>query len=100
MLKDEILAILSNGDYCKVSEIKKGFEIKYGREYESPELSFNTLMALSKLFDTEEIDVDNYADSGCETCDYGSDYGHEIQIYNPKKNAKELKALVGKDLKE
>jgi hypothetical protein len=38
-------------------------------------------------------------DKGCETCGYGSDYGQEIQIYEPTLNVESLKALVGQDLK-
>jgi hypothetical protein len=69
---------------------KTGLEITYGRMYESPELSFSILKQLSELFGTDEIDVDDYSYSGCESCDYGSDYGHTIQVYNPTKNWPEV----------
>ena len=109
-LKEEILAILKTGKYysdfhcevsefhCEVSEIRDGFQIKYGMQYEAPELNLEKLIQLSVLFGTTKIDVDDYAYSGCESCDWGSDYGHELQIYNPTKNVEELKALVGHDL--
>ena len=62
-----------------------GFEIKYGAMYGRPELNLPTLMKLVELFGTEKIDVNDYAIGGCETCDYGSDYGHTITVLNPTK---------------
>lgn len=75
---------------------KEAFEIEWGDMYERPELSFASLKRLSEIFGTEEIDVDQYSNGGCESCDYGSDYGHTIQIYNPTKNVGEFYALVSK----
>ena len=102
-LKDKIVSILHDdkiyGDgHCKVKKIDRGYEISYGYMYESPNLSFAILMKLSELFGTEEIDVDDFAYGGCDTCDYGSCYGHEIQVYNPTKNVSEMDRLVGSDL--
>jgi len=108
-LSKQILSILldkedekypNNGDHCTIREIKNGFEIDYGAMYESPNLNFAKLMELSKLFGTEEINVDNYSEGGCETCDYGSSYGHTIQITALKRYAEEMKSLCGKDLIE
>lgn len=82
--------------HLEVKQIGEGFELEYGAMYESPGLSFSHLKKLSELFGTDEVDVDNYGHGGCESCDWGSDYGHTIQIYKPTKNADELKALVGK----
>ncbi len=103
MLANKIREILIPnrwGSHCKISKLDTGFQIEYGQMYESPELSFALLMELSELFGTKEIDVDNYSREGCESCDYGSDYGHTIQIYNPTKNVKEMSGLVGRDLHE
>jgi hypothetical protein len=97
-LREEILSVLGKGDYCRVGKISRGFEIEYGSMYSAPELGLKTLIALSEIFGTKAIDVDNYGTSGCDTCDYGSDYGHTIQIYEPTKNLKEMKKLIGKDL--
>jgi len=52
------------------------------------------LKELSDYFGTDEIDIDSYGQGGCDTCDYGSDYGHTVQIYNPTKNVEELQQLV------
>lgn len=81
--------------YLKINKITNGFELEYGKMYDAPPLNFATLSNLADLFGTREIDVDNYSSSGCDTCDYGSDYGHTIQITNLTKNQKELEGLVG-----
>jgi hypothetical protein len=51
---------------------------------------------LSELFGTDNIDVDDYAYGGCDTCDYGSNYGHEIAIREATKNVEEFKRLKNK----
>jgi len=108
-LKYKINEVLNNGAYCRVRLLDKtyknkkqmwGFELEYGKMYESPQLNFSELKGLSELFGTDEIDVDNYGSCGCDTCDYGSDYGHTIQIFNPTKNVDEMMRLTGMDLKE
>jgi hypothetical protein len=101
-LKQEIKEILDDGDYIKVAKLDKGFEIEYGKRDSgvSPSLSFSKLKSLSELFGTDEIDVDDYCNSGgCDTCDYGSDFGHTIQIYNPTLNVEEMSLLVGTYIK-
>lgn len=104
-LKNRIFAALNiQGDFsiydtkCKINVCGNDVLITYGRMYESPVLNFVSLMDLSEIFGTKDIDVDNYANSGCETCDYGSDYGHEISIKNITKNVSEIKSLNGKDI--
>lgn len=93
-LKEQILEILDDGD-CTVSKIDNGYMIKYGRMYDAPPLDFEKMIALSELFGTKKINFDDYAISGCETCDYYSDYGHEIYIYELGKNVEEMEKLVG-----
>lgn len=52
--------------------------------YERPiGIGFSTLLAISKKFGTEQVDVDDYGRGGCESCDYGSIYGAHFAIYNP-----------------
>ncbi len=102
-MKDKLKEILLPNDYysdpyIQVTEIKNGFELKVGAQYHSPEINFKTLFQLSELFGTQDIDVDDYANSGCESCDWGSDYGHTIQIRFPTKLTEELKSLIGEDL--
>lgn len=78
-------------------KIDGGIEIDYGKMYDAPTLGFEALSALSELFGTKSIDVDNYANGGCETCDYGSRYGHTIQVRNPTKNHELLLAEIEKE---
>lgn len=95
---DELRSILGNFEFeiTSLSKGKNSFQIKYGQMYDRPELNLNKLIELSKLFGTTEIDVDDYSQSGCDTCDYGSDYGHEIQVYNPIFWINEIKELTSK----
>lgn len=57
-------------------------EIDISREYQSPEIKFSDLLALSQYFGgTERIgEVNDWAQSGCETCDYGSSYGFTVRV--------------------
>lgn len=79
-----------------VTKINNGYEIEYGQMYEAPDLSFDSLKELSDLFGTTNINVDHYSVSGCETCDFYSDYGHTIQITNITKNRELLDELVNR----
>ncbi len=59
------------------------YRIKFSQMYEYINLSFETLLALSEIFQTKKIDIwnrENY--SGCETCDYGSSYQVSVRIGN------------------
>jgi hypothetical protein len=67
----------------------------YGRMYEAPVLGIESLLAIGEAFGTKSVDVNNYAHGGCDTCDYGSDYGHTIQVRNPTKNIEEARKLIG-----
>ncbi len=68
------------------TEISSGlyeYRIKFSQMYEYINLSFETLLALSEIFQTKKIDIgdrENY--SGCETCDYGSSYQVSVRIGN------------------
>ncbi len=106
-LKTEILKALNiYGDHsvydtkCKINVTNNDVLITYGQMYESPVLNFASLVKLSELFGTQDIDVDDYGYSGCESCDYGSDYGHEISIKNITKNIEEVNNLKNKDICE
>jgi hypothetical protein len=82
-------------NHLKYSIGKDGtFIIEWGSMYEAPHLSFDKLKALSKLFGTEKIDVDGYAKKGCESCDWGSNYGHIITIEEPTKEVESFKKMI------
>jgi hypothetical protein len=64
-------------------------EIRLSAMYEAPGLSLKKLMALAEFFDTQNIsDPDTFANSGCETCDYGSSYGFSLEIKPEEKKGK------------
>jgi hypothetical protein len=103
-LKEQIKNILDFGGskwsyvHCNVEKRHDCYVLNYGAMYDAPTIGLERLMGLAELFGTTKIDVDDYSNGGCESCDYGSDYGHEIQIYDATKNVEELAALVGIDL--
>jgi hypothetical protein len=72
----------------KFRKLKDGFEVHISKMYLDHIIGLNLdrLMQLAELFGTTSIDVDNYSDSGCETCDYGSAYGYDLQIRKATKN--------------
>lgn len=58
--------------------------IKAERMYEYCPLPFKTLLGLSQLFNTTEIEEpDREHWSGCESCDYGSNYRWTLRIKEP-----------------
>lgn len=108
-LADELTAILPAGgagmhDDWKLAVRRladgTGFELEYGSMYTAPPFGLREMKALAELFGVadEDLDVDDYSTGGCETCDFGSDYGHTIQLRRPTKRVAELAALVGTDL--
>lgn len=68
--------------------------ITFGQMYSTPKFTLNQAKALQEFFDCEDIRQGQYSHSGCETCDYGSEYGHELHIVEPKKNLDILGYLV------
>lgn len=95
---EELKAILLSGEErhtdaeISIRKLENGIEIDYHQMYGAPSLSFAMLKKLSDLFGTDKIDVDNYGRGGCETCDYGSAYGHTIQVLEPTKNVPQFPA--------
>ena len=66
--------------------IPGGFEIRFTAMYESPPLTFETLKGLGGHFGTDRIDVDHISEGGFDSYDYGSCYGHAIQVYGATRN--------------
>lgn len=48
--------------------------------YNPPGLGLKQLMELSRFFETENIEDERFSHPGCDTCDYGSDYGFTLYI--------------------
>ena len=75
------------GEEFEVKKIQDGFSFEWTSMYSAPELTFKQMKEISDYFGTEEINFDNTISlSGCETCDYGSKYGFEIEVFHPTKN--------------
>ncbi len=71
-----------------------GLTIKIAAMYRSPKINFPSLKKLSDIFGTDNIDVDDFEHRGCETCDYGSSYGHDIVILDITKHKNDIEQLI------
>jgi hypothetical protein len=55
--------------------------IQISKMYESPGVTFKQLNELAKFFDTLNVETESeFSHGGCETCDYGSQYGFILKI--------------------
>ena len=61
---------------CKPDHV----QVVVKRMYEYVPVDFQILSTLSNIFNTQNINVDNYSTSGCETCDWGSSYETTFDI--------------------
>ena len=62
-------------------------QFEYTEMYDPPPIKMAFLSALATYFGTTDVDVvGSIAMGGCETCDYGSIYGHEISVRNITRN--------------
>ena len=91
--RQQVIDVLTDGgDEFKRNEIdgalcfkplgdKQNIELVAEAMYDHPiEVSFGLLKNLSNLFRTDHLDVDDWSQSGCESCDWGSNYGHSFQL--------------------
>ncbi len=61
-------------------EAETGF-LSVARQYEPINLTFQHWKEISDFFGTEKLSfVDDIAEGGCETCDFGSRYGFKMQV--------------------
>ena len=68
-----------------------GFEIDFTEMHEPPEVSiFDFMKEISEHYGTNDIDIDEISERGCDTCDYGSRYGFTIQVYSAKQNVPDI----------
>ncbi len=79
--------ILSNDDGAVLEQeyYRDGDSITFDwtAMYEPPVVTLAFLSELSQAFGTTDIDVARgIHERGCDTCDYGSIYGHTISIRN------------------
>lgn len=56
-------------------------QVKLYDMYGAPTLNLALLMKLADFFGTKNINDDNrYSYGGCDTCDYGSEYGFTLTV--------------------
>ena len=57
-------------------------EVTVSASYEAPTCGFSQMKKIAEFFDVENIDInDSFAYKGCDTCDFGSEYGFTMQIF-------------------
>lgn len=56
------------------------YDLTLSSMYDPPGLSLKHLIALAEFFGTQNIRDERFSYGGCETCDYGSDYGFTLII--------------------
>lgn len=65
----------------KMNEEVNSLEINLSQMYEYPEFTFEFLAEISEFLSTKNINIGNqYSNSGCETCDWGSSYSLTLYI--------------------
>lgn len=68
------------------------YKLDIVRMYEAPGLTFSQLKAIAEFFGTENINDDaRFSRGGCETCDYGSEYGFTLTIRPDNRTEEEKK---------
>ncbi len=87
MTTDVTLNIPDIGEQeCKV-DAEGTISFDYVAMYSAPPFSYALLRKWVEFFGTEEIDTsDGISRGGCESCDYGSEYGFTVKIHKPTKN--------------
>ena len=70
--------------HVEFTKVEGGYDLKVSQMYEFVPVDFRRLSALSAFFGTREIDVNNWAQKGCDTCDHGSNYAVTFQIREEK----------------
>lgn len=86
-IKTHVEKILDKGTLYALHEYNTNIDIEYASMYHAPEISLNELIALRDLFGADDVKTNNdFSQTGCETCDYGSKYGYYIEIKKATKN--------------
>jgi len=62
--------------------------VNYSGMYEAPGITHDQVGRVRDLFGGTDVRLnrDAISTSGCESCDYGSDYGHLIYVVGPTRN--------------
>lgn len=60
-------------------------EFTFRNEYDKLDMNTEILFKMIQFFNTDQIDFDDNDSGGCETCDWGSRYGHDFTIWKGNK---------------
>lgn len=78
---DEYFYMSSNFDIVVKENTDSKIVVLVSDMYHTPPLNSVTVQMMCEAFETKHInELDQWHHGGCETCDYGSDYGWEIEI--------------------
>lgn len=99
-LSCEIRNIFDDWENIHIEPIANGWEIKCWNMYSPGELGYRHLKMVATLFGTDNVDLDNFEEGGCESCDYGSRYGFTVQVRHLALHAHLMRELSGKYLRE
>lgn len=67
-------------EYFLLDETADGYFLDAHSMYNAPSFNIEVVRNLVELFQTDLIDEEEFIQSGCETCDYGSKYGVKFTI--------------------
>ncbi len=67
-------------EFKVLENTKELVRISISRMYDAPGLSYQQLHELSKFFGTDKLGDEWFSNEGCDSCDYGSEYGFVIEI--------------------
>jgi hypothetical protein len=71
----------------RVERVGGDLRVVYTQPYRAPVLSLDHMQRLKDYYGATTVVVDREVNlEGCETCDYGSAYGHDIRIVRPTRN--------------
>ncbi len=92
IVHDIVRGVWPNAENVEVEiNTPSNIRVRIFNMYSPPGVTFYQLMELSEKFGTKQINAgDDFSYSGCETCDYGSEYGFDLDI-RPEIGSKEIK---------
>jgi hypothetical protein len=80
-IKAKAKELFSEADKIEVAQGDGVVVLTISAMYSAPGMSFATLDALARFFDTKNVETESeFSYHGCESCDYGSEYGFDLYI--------------------
>jgi len=73
--------------FVDVEESRDSLTVKVWQMYDYLPMNFKVMTRIAEAIGTSDFNVNQWSFSGCETCDYGSRYEHEITFKREKVDA-------------